>query len=214
MDDGFKKYPVPTIRRLPLYLRVIREMAEKGQTSVSATDIANELNFDSIKVRKDLAYTRVTGKPRVGYQITELVNGIRAIIGWDRNSPAILVGAGNLGSALMGFPGFAKRGLNFVAAFDNNASKVGQRIHEREVYPMDKLESYIRANHIEVAVLTIPAFVAQDVADRLANAGIRGIWNFSQLKLKVPPGVVVQNENLVSGLAVFMVRLASGCSEE
>ena len=214
MDDGIKKYPVPTIRRLPLYLRVIREMAEKGKTSVSATDIASELNFDSIKVRKDLAYTRVTGKPRVGYQIAELVNGIRAIIGWDRNSAAILVGAGNLGSALMGFPGFAKRGLNFVAAFDNNPAKVGQKIHGRDVWLMDKLESFIRANHIEVAVLAIPAFAAQEVADRLAGAGIRGIWNFSQLKLKVPPGVVVQNENLVSGLAVFMVRLANGCSEE
>jgi len=212
--DGVKKYPVPTIRRLPLYLRVIREMAEKGRTAVSATDIANALNFDSIKVRKDLAYTQVTGKPRVGYQIQELINGIRAIIGWDRNAPAVLIGAGNLGSALMGFPGFAKRGLNFVAAFDNNPAKVGQEIHGRKVYALTDLERYIEDNHIEVAVLTIPAFAAQEVADRLAKCGIRGIWNFSQLKLKVPAGMVVQNENLVSGLAVFMVRLATGCSEE
>lgn len=214
MSDSLKKYPVPTIRRLPLYLRVIRDMETQGRVSVSANDIAAELNFDAVKVRKDLAYTAVTGKPRVGYQIAELVSGIRSIIGWDRNSSAILVGAGNLGSALMGFPGFAKRGLNFIAAFDRNPERIGQSVHGRPVLPMEELESYIADYRIEVAVLTVPAFAAQEAADRLAAAGISGIWNFSPVKIKVPAGVVVQNENLMSGLAVFMVRLATGCSEE
>jgi len=209
-DSSDKKYPVPTIRRLPSYLRVIKALDFEGREFVSATDIANELGIDSIKVRKDLAYTEATGKPRVGYRITELMHGIRSIIGWDRNSEAILVGAGCLGSALLGFPGFSKRGLNFVAAFDADREKYGTYVHECEIKPIEELEKFITERLIEIAVLTVPSFAAQQVTDRLVNAGIKGIWNFSPVRLKVPPSVVVQSENLMSGLAVFMVRMARG----
>ena len=212
IDANVKKYPVPTIRRLPLYLRVIKALDYEGREFVSATDIANELGFDSIKVRKDLAYTEVTGRPRIGYRVVELLHGIRAIIGWDRNSEAVLVGAGCLGSALLGFQGFAKRGLNFVAAFDTDREKYGTAVHDCPVQPMEELEKFITEHKIEIAVLTVPSFAAQEVADRLVKAGIKGIWNFSPVRLKVPPTVVVQTENLMAGLAVFMVRMAR-CAE-
>ena len=205
-----KKYPVPTIRRLPLYLRVIKELSYQGREFVSATDIALALELDSVKVRKDLAYTDAIGRPRVGYRITELIHAIRAIIGWDRNAAAILIGAGSLGSALLGFEGFSRRGLNFVAAFDINQDKCGTVIHDCFVRSMTELEAYISEQKIEIAVLTVPAHAAQQVTERMVGAGIKGIWNFSPVRLNVPSGVVVQSEKLVSGLAVFMVRMARG----
>ncbi|MDD3119748.1 MAG: redox-sensing transcriptional repressor Rex, partial [Victivallales bacterium] len=209
-DAEIKKYPIPTIRRMPSYLRVIRAFDYDGRELVSATDIAQELGLDPITVRKDLAYAEATGRPRVGYRVAELRHGIRAILGWDRNSAAILVGAGCLGSALLGFPGFARRGLNFVAAFDADPAKSGTLVHECPVLPPAELDAFVTKHRIAIAVLTVPAAAAQEVTDRLVGAGIRGIWNFSPVSLKVPPTVVVQTENLMSGLAVFMVRMGRG----
>ncbi len=207
-----KKYPVPMVRRLPSYLRIIKGYAYDGKEFISATDIADELGYDSVKVRKDIALTGVTGKPRVGYRVSELIRAIRSIVGWDRNSEAILVGAGCLGSALLGFSGFAKRGLNFVAAFDVDPQKTGTVVHGCEVRAMEEMEQFIAERRIEIAVLTVPAYIAQETADKLVTAGIKGIWNFSPVQLKVPPTVVSQSENLMSGLAVFMVRMATELS--
>lgn len=204
-----KKYPVPMIRRLPSYLRIIKSYSYGGIEYISATDIANELGYDSVKVRKDLALTGVCGKPRMGYKVDELIRAIRSIVGWDKNSEAVLVGAGCLGSALLGFTGFSRRGINFVAAFDVDPHKIGMTVHGHTVMPMRGMKNFITERKIEIAVLTVPADAAQETVDILVDAGIKGIWNFSPAILKVPARVVTQNENLMSGLAVFMVKMAT-----
>lgn len=199
--------PLPTIRRMASYLRVLRLARGEGQESISATQIAEELRLESIQVRKDLAYTGITGKPGVGFLVEELIGKIESFLNWDNNTDAVLVGAGHLGGALLGFDAFRRYGLSIVAAFDADPTKVGTQIHGKHVLSMEKLANLIQRMHIRMAILTVTADAAQSVADQLVAAGIEGIWNFVPVTLKVPDQVFVQNEDLFSGLAVLSVML-------
>jgi redox-sensing transcriptional repressor len=201
--------PLPTIRRFPTYLGVLEELKVKGNEFASATDIANALKLKPIQVRKDLGYTGVVGKPKVGFEIAVLQKGIRTFLGWEKVSEAFMVGAGALGSALLGFGGFKEYGLNIVAAFDNSEELAGNTIHGKRIFPMTKLPDLVSRMGIQIAILTVPAEVAQEVTDVLVASGVKGIWNFSTPYIKVPEGVIVQNENLASGLAILSVRLAN-----
>ena len=203
-----KGAPLPTIRRLPSYLRVLRRMQEQGREFISSTQMAEELKLEAIQIRKDLAVTGVEGKCRVGYQVPDLIDAIESFLGWDNLTDAFLVGAGSLGTALIGYQGFEHRGLNIVAAFDTDPYKIGRVIHGKDVFPLDKLPDLARRMHIHMAVITTPAAAAQAVADLLVSADIRAIWNFAPTKIHVPESVVVQNEDLSAGLAVLSVRLA------
>lgn len=204
----FKTAPLPTVRRLPVYLAILRDLHERGTEQVSATYIATELGLESIQVRKDLAHTGIVGKPGVGFTIVDLIEKIEAFLGWDNTTDAFLVGAGSLGTALLGYTGFKRYGLNIAAAFDADPEKVGQSIHGKRVLPMEKLGDLTGRMHIHMAILTVPAEAAQGVADTLVAAGIRAIWNFTAVSLKVPPQVIVQNTELSSELAVLSVMLA------
>jgi len=133
----------PSIRRLPSYLHIIRAFQRTGEPYISGTWIANELNLEPIQVRKDLAITGVVGKPKKGYPVEQLIAAIEHYLAWDIEQKAMIVGAGNLGSALMGYQEFRNHGLNIVAAFDNDPSKVGTSIHQVPVYPMDQLRKII-----------------------------------------------------------------------
>ncbi len=209
MSKEISVAPLPTIRRLPSYLRVLEQLKEDGLEFASATDIAMVLDLKPIQVRKDIAVTAVTGKPKVGFEIDELQKGIRSFLGWEKVSEAFMVGAGALGSALLGYHGFEKYGLNIVAAFDANEKLAGTTIHGKQVFPMDKLADLVSRMGIQIAILTVPQEVAQEVTDHLVEAGVKGIWNFSTPYITVPKGVVVQNENIASGLAVLSVKLAT-----
>jgi len=207
-DEDKKVVKLPTIRRLPSYLHLLKELHSKGLDYVSGTFLGRELDYEPIQVRKDLAITGVVGKPGVGFYIPELIQGIENFLNWDNTTDAVLVGAGSLGTALLGYEGFKKYGLNIVAVFDANPSKVGQTIHGRTVFPMDKLIDLVERMHIHIGIITVPAFAAQKVADMLVESGIRGIWNFTPTKVQVPEEVTVQNEDLSSGLAVLSVKMA------
>ncbi len=200
--------PLPTIRRLPTYLRVLEEMRKWGKEYVSATDIADYLGLTPIQVRKDLAVTPIQGKPKIGFEINELHRAIRSFLGWDKTTEAFLVGAGSLGSALLGYNGFDEYGLNIAAAFDANPRLEGMEIHGKTVFSLDKLPDLVNRMGIRIAVLTVPRDAAQECADQLVAAGIKGIWNFASPHITVPAGVVVQNENIAQGLAVLSVKLA------
>ena len=201
--------PFPTIRRITLYSRMIEEFEKAGQAWISTSDLADRFELTSIQVRKDLAFTGIIGTPKRGYPVNELSNAIDEFLGWNNTSDAVIVGAGALGSALMGYSGFSDSGLNIVAAFDSQTGLDGQTIHGKKVYGMAKLESIIKRLYVKIGILTVPADAAQAVADRMIDAGIRAIWNFSPVKLKVPETVVVQREDLSAGLAVLSVKLRS-----
>jgi len=196
----------PSIRRLPSYLHIVRQAQRDGFEYISGTVIAQELNLEPIQVRKDLSITGIIGKPKKGYPIHALVAAIEHFLDWDSIRDAVLVGAGNLGSALTGYQEFHFHGLNVVAAFDRDPKKVGTTVHGVPVLSMDTIELQVRNLGVRMAILTVPFSSAQESADALVRAGITAIWNFTNVKIKVPEDVVVQNEDLSSGYAMLSIK--------
>jgi len=197
----------PSVRRLPSYLHIIRQAERSHDYYISGTVIAQELNLEPIQVRKDLAITGIVGKPKKGYPVDDLIKAIERYLGWDQQHDAVLVGAGNLGSALMGYQEFQRHGLHMVAAFDTDPQKIGGEIHGVPVRDMKDLELGIMELHAEIAILTVPSPFAQATSEILVRSGITSIWNFTNTKLKVPDSVVVQREDLSSGYALLSVQM-------
>ncbi len=196
---------IPTIRRLPSYLQVVKRYKSEGFTVISGTVIAEELELEAIQVRKDLAVTGIVGKPRVGYPVIELISAIEKFLNWDRGCRAVVIGAGNLGSALMGYQELKDHGLTLVAAFDMSIDRIGPRDNAPTVYPMNEMPDIVTKKEAKLAIITVPAKVAQEVCDNLVAAGIKRIWNFTNVKLRVPDGILVMQEDLSSGYAVLTV---------
>lgn len=197
----------PSIRRLPSYLIIIRQALQNGESYISGTVIAQELNLEPIQVRKDLAITGIIGKPKKGYPVAALVAAIEHFLGWDKVHKAVVVGAGNLGFALAGYREFKLHGLEVIATFDIDRDKLGAIVHGVPVLPLEDLSAFVRDNGVEVAILTVPGPVAQDAADRLVEGDIKAIWNFTDHKLDTPSGVVVHREDLSSGYALLSVMI-------
>lgn len=184
-----------TLGRLPMYLEYIKS-ADIGKT-ISATAIARALSLGEVQVRKDLNAVSGIGKPRVGYTTHELAEKLESILGYDKTTHAVIVGAGKLGKALMGYNGFKTYGLEIDCAFDSDESV----IDNSQVFHVDNLGKYCKEHDIHIGILTVPSSVAQSVCDIMLDAGITAIWNFAPCRLKVPDGVVIQKENLALSLA-------------
>lgn len=213
-DASIQSVPYPTIKRYPAYLQVLKELKSTGMTTVSARDIAERLGLNQVQVRKDLGYSAIIGRPKVGYDIEQLTSALHQLLGWQDPKEAFLIGAGALGSALLGYRGFQEYGLDIVAAFDLDPSKHNTAIHGKKVFPMERVPELAKRMGVLIAVLTVPESAAQECADLLIQAGIRGIWSFSPCKIEVPDNVVVQREELSAGLAVLSVRLSEMLKHE
>lgn len=198
---------VPTLKRLPLYLRLLRKMKEEGNEYASGAVVARELGLDPIVVRKDLAITGAVGRPRLGFQMEEIITAIEEFLGWSNTTDAFLVGVGNLGTALLGYQGFEQHGMRIVAAFDADPKIVGKKVHGKTILDIKKMPALAKRMHVQIGVITVTASVAQGVADAMIEGGIRGIWNFTPAKLVVPDNVTLQREDLASSLAVLSHRL-------
>lgn len=205
---------LPSVRRLPSYLHLLRQFHANGRELVSSTHLADSLHLDSIQVRKDLAITGIVGKPKIGYYVPQLIEAIEQFLGWNNSSDAFLVGAGNLGAALMGYEGFKRYGLNIVAAFDTDESKIGLQIAGRDILPLDKLPELAQRMHISIGIITVPASAAQEAADVMLSAGIKAIWNFAAGSIEVPEDVAVESVDLASSLAVLCRKAAAKGSSE
>lgn len=214
MDVPNKDIPIPTIKRLPSYLRLLKQYLEEGQTMVSATTLAEELGLKPIQVRKDISCTGIEGRPKVGFTIAGLIGAIIHTLGWDNTTDAILVGAGHLGSALARYEGFDTYGLKIVAAFDIDEVKWGAKLGEVPVYPISDIRGYLNANHVNIGVLAVPASHAQEVAELLVSCGIMAIWNFAPKDLKLPKRVVVQRTDLATSFAVLSAKVKRNISDE
>lgn len=197
----------PTLRRLPIYLQYLKKFENRDINFISCSQIANELELNPIQVRKDIESTGVTGKPKVGYDMKELISNIEKFLCCHIKNEAVLVGAGHLGYALLGYHGFKEFGLDIVAAFDVSPDKVGKFINTKSVFNINKLEEIIKRMNIEIGILTVPSQYAQEIADRMVNAGIKAIWNFAPVKITVKDDVIVQHENLASSLAVLSKKI-------
>ncbi|WP_294502267.1 redox-sensing transcriptional repressor Rex [uncultured Victivallis sp.] len=205
---------LPTIRRLPTYLYKLSEMRKAGIEIVATPELARYMNLGEIVIRKDLALTGVTGQPGVGYKVRELIDAIKRYLNWNNVSEAVLVGAGALGSALMGYEGFEEYGLRIIAAFDADPLKVGTEVRGRSVFDIDRLEELTRRLQVRMGIICVPADQAQDIADRMVAGGIKAIWNFANVSLKVPDDVIVQREVIAGGFAVLSVKMSRKLLEE
>ena len=199
-----KSISEPALRRLPLYHQYLKKAHSQGVKEISSTRIAEELNLTSILVRKDIAYTSILGKPKTGYNVESLILAIEEFLGWKNNNEALLIGAGNLGIALLGYKGFKDYGLSIVAAFDTDEKKIGETIYGKKIMSIEKFENITKRLKIRIGIITVPAEFAQEVADLMVKSGIKAIWNFSPVKVSVPDDVKVQHVNLASSIALLL----------
>jgi len=208
---GYKigSLPITTVQRLPNYLRLVRELQREGLEAVSSARLAETLRVEAIQIRKDFGYIGITGRPKTGYRVDELVDVIEQCLSWNRVQDAILVGAGNLGRALMGYRGFATHGLRIVAAFDVDPGITGESVNEISVHALSELAPIARRLKVRMAILTVSPEAAQAAADKLVDAGIEGIWNFTGKRLSVPDDVIIQDQDIATGLAVLSAKLTA-----
>jgi redox-sensing transcriptional repressor len=190
------------------YYRYLSEVtARKNIDTITSAQLGAVLHIDPTQVRKDFGAIGLMGISRVGYEVCEVCRAIRLVFGFDKPFPAVLVGAGHLGTALLSYPGFVRYGLRIVAAFDNDPRKVGRDLEDVRVQGIRSLKPFVRKHQIRMAILTTPVAVSQTMADRLVSAGIKAIWNFSPTRLTTPDGVLVRNEHISLGLAQVAYHL-------
>lgn len=199
--------PRPLLVRLAAYHQIATQHGEEGNTTIRSGHMAALLNIDPTLVRKDMAALGITGRPKVGYPIGTLLPCLDRILGLTERQSAILIGCGDLGSALARYGGFSRYGLQISALFDIDQNKMGKTIAGLTVQPMEKCRRYIEIFSIQIAILTAPSPQAQDIADWLVARDIKAIWNFAPVHLKAPPNVVVRNENLALGLAQLLHQI-------
>ena len=208
-----KEISKSVLKRLPVYLSYLKSLPEGSATHISATALANALGMGEVQVRKDLAMVSDGGRPKIGYLRESLMDDISQFLGYDNTTDAILVGAGKLGQALLGYSGFDAYGLNILAAFD--ANPVANQTEEgKPILPMDEMESFCRTNKILMGIITVPAAHAQQVCDQMIACGIKAIWTFAPVHLEVPEHILVQNENMATSLAVLSMHLQAQIKEK
>jgi redox-sensing transcriptional repressor len=188
--------PNPAVRRLSLYLRQLEGFKRKDRRTISSKQLGESLGLTDAQVRKDFAYFGQFGHPGIGYRVDDLIAQVRHILGTDKTWNVLLVGAGNLGRALMAYRGFASKGFRLVAVFDNDAGKIGKRQGSFTVQPLEQLAETVRAQQIRFAILAVPADAAQDVADQLIEAGVRGLLNFAPVSITVPANIALNAVDL------------------
>lgn len=204
-----RKIAESTVRRLSLYLRFLEEFEEQGIGTVSSDALALRGGTTSAQVRKDLSFFGSFGKRGLGYAVPELAGRLREILGLGRDYQVVLLGAGKIGSALVQYRGFQKRGFEIVGIFDVDPAKIGKRWNGLTVSDISQLESQLAGQAIDIGVLVTPAEVAQELADRLVKLGIKAILNFAPVQLAVPDDVSVKNVNLALELEALSYALTN-----
>jgi len=211
--DSRPAIPQPTIARLAIYLRDLRAAVKEGVRTLSSAEIERRTGISSGQVRKDLSYFGEFGKPGRGYEVATLVEHLSSIMGLDREQPVLIVGAGNLGSALAGYPGFPQSGVQVVAIYDNNYSKIGRKIWDLEILDVQRLPELNREMKARIGVIATPAAAAREVADLMVEAGVKVILNFAPTRVAVPEGIVGRNVDMTQELQILCYYLLGESTE-
>ena len=199
-----------TVDRLPLYYRGLRLLAEEGAVIVSSEELGRRLAINPEQIRKDLTSFGQFGKKGVGYYVADLKESVKSILGLDHHWNMAIVGVGHLGTALANHQHFIQLGFRLVALFDTNPAVIGTTVGTHRVEDAARLFEIVRERTVQIGIIAVPASCAQQVADALIAAGVRGIWNFAPVKLQVPPAVPFVSEDLSVGLSSLSYYLANG----
>ncbi|WP_042277630.1 redox-sensing transcriptional repressor Rex [[Clostridium] dakarense] len=197
---GTKNISMAVIRRLPKYHRYLGDLLDKDIQRISSKELSDIIGFTASQIRQDLNNFGGFGQQGYGYNVEALYNEIGKILGLDKKYNAILIGAGNLGQAIANYSGFRKAGFEIKALFDANPRMIGLKIRDFEILDSQEIESVVKENEIDIAILCIPKNGAQEIVNRLVSVGIKGVWNFAPIDLEVPKDVIVENVNLTESL--------------
>ena len=195
------------LERLPLYLNYLKALSKDSPKHISATAISRALNMGEVNVRKDLAAVSGSGKPKIGYVVSDLIDDIETNLGYREKRGTVIVGAGRLGRALLDYGGFNEYGINILAAFDTNEKVCGETSSGKKIYLLKELEEFCEEHKVQIGIITVPAEHAQKVCDLMVECGISAIWNFAPTHLNVRRNILVQNENMAASLAVLSSHL-------
>lgn len=194
---------IATLKRLPQYLRILKNKKQENIINISSTTIANELKLNPIQVRKDLALvSKNDGKPGIGFDVNELINDIEIFLDLNNTKNAIIVGAGRLGQALMNYNGF-ENSVGIAMAFDNDKSKCDNK----NIFHVSKMKEQIENANIHIGIITVPKEVAQEVCDQMIKSGIKAIWNFAPVNLQIPEDIAIKNEDLSASLSILVRQM-------
>ncbi|MDU2197825.1 MAG: redox-sensing transcriptional repressor Rex [Peptostreptococcaceae bacterium] len=197
---GNKNISMAVIRRLPKYYRYLGDLLDRDIQRISSKELSDIIGFTASQIRQDLNNFGGFGQQGYGYNVDALHQEIGKILGLDTKYNAVLIGAGNLGQAIANYSGFRKAGFEIKALFDANPRMIGLKIRDFEILDSEDIEEFIKENDVDIAIMCIPKKGSQELADRLVNAGIKGIWNFVPVDLDVPESVIVENVNLTESL--------------
>lgn len=203
------KVPIPTLERLATYLRFLIDLETSHVETISSTDVERQTGINAAQFRKDLSYFGEFGKPGVGYNVSELQSRIARILKIDQMQPIIVVGAGNLGSALIGYPGLREHKFDIAAAFDSDTNKIGRNLGGLMIQDASDIKCANEAIHARIAIICVPASAAQAVANEAIAAGVKVILNFAPIILKVPDRIAVRNVSFLQELAVLSYHLTT-----
>jgi redox-sensing transcriptional repressor len=203
--------PNPAVKRLSLYLRQLEAFKRKDRRTISSKQLGESLGLTDAQVRKDFAYFGQFGHPGIGYRVDDLIAQVKRILGTDKIWNVLLVGAGNLGRALLAYRGFEQKGFRMAAVFDADPGKVGKKHAAFTIQPISELAATVAKQSIRLAIIAVPAEVAQEVADQLVAAGVRGLLNFAPVSITVPQEVALNAVDLAVQLEQlsFQVSLSS-----
>lgn len=206
-----KRIPEITISRLSLYNRLLQDLQEQGVDFVTSTELGKKIGLKASQVRRDLTYFGRFGFPRVGYEVKQLLETLKGILGLHKKWPVALVGCGNLGKAFLSYPGFKQHGFEISVVFDNDPAKIGKVWKVKKIFDFAKMAKIIKEKGIKVAIIAVPYFAAQEVCDKLVRSGVKAILNFAPCKLFVPKeeGVKMRNIDIaieLEGLSAYLVR--------
>jgi len=196
--------PEPTVRRLAIYYRFLSNLFANGYTNITSSELGEKLGIPPTQIRKDLSYFGEFGRKGVGYNVSELISSLGKILGINQNRKAVLVGAGNLGRALVNYQNFKKIGLQITNVFDNDLFVIGNYIGSIRVQSMKELAKTVQQEEIKIGIITVSPNAAQQVTNQLIKAGIEAIWNFTTLKLQVPDHILVHDEDLSTGISTLI----------
>ena len=205
---GDKEISQAVISRLPRYFRYLGELKDEGVERISSQELSGLMQVTASQIRQDFNNFGGFGQQGYGYNVEYLYHEIGKILGLDRDHQLIVVGAGNLGTALCNYSNFQRRGFYFAGVFDKNPELIGKHVGQLQVRPMEEMEEFVKMHTIDIAVLCIPKTSAVDVADRLVKYGVKAFWNFAHCDLNVPEGIVVENVHLSDSLIKLSYNLS------